>query len=32
VLKLESIRQSNTNMETILNSRPDIGAWWRGIA
>jgi hypothetical protein len=31
-LKLESIRQSITSMETILNSRPEIGAWWRGIA
>lgn len=32
MLKLESIRQSNTDIETILNSRPEIGAWWRGIA
>lgn len=32
VLKLESIRQSSTNMETILNSRPQIGAWWREIS
>lgn len=32
VLKLESIRSSNTSMQLILNSRPEIAKWWNQIA
>lgn len=32
VLKLESIRPSETNMQHILNGRPEIAKWWNEIA
>lgn len=32
ILKLESIRSSKTNMETILSKRPNVKEWWNGIA
>jgi hypothetical protein len=32
VLKLESIRPCTTTMQSILNDRKEIGAWFNGIA
>jgi hypothetical protein len=32
VLKLESIRPAATDMQTILQQRPDVARWWNEIS